>query len=85
MPGDGVEIEIGEIQPFGTAVRNAFARQIAVQIHLSQSDGVRRGIPGFDRRHAADVAHVRHRRQATNRGFHSAAKIRGIHGVGNIQ
>ncbi len=85
MPGDGVEIEVGEIQPFRAAVGDAFPCQIAVQVHLPKADGVRRGVARLNGRHAADVAHVRYRRQPANGGFHRAAKIGRIHGVGNIQ
>ncbi|MPN25742.1 hypothetical protein SDC9_173157 [bioreactor metagenome] len=59
MPCDGVEIEIGEIQPFRRAVGDPFPRQIPVQIHLPKTNRVRRAVPGVDRRHAADMAHVR--------------------------
>lgn len=58
MPGDGIEIEIGEIQCFRRTISDAFSRQIAVSIHLPQSDGVRGGISGFDGRHAADMTHI---------------------------
>ena len=40
MPGDGVEIEVGEIQSFFAAVGNAFTRQVAVQVHLPQANGM---------------------------------------------
>ncbi|MNT90635.1 hypothetical protein D3C72_2315730 [compost metagenome] len=58
MPGDGVEIEIGEIQPLRATVGDPLASQIAVQIHLPKPNSVRSGISRFNRRHAADMAHV---------------------------
>ena len=85
MPGDGVKIEVGEVQPFRAAVGDAFPRQVAVQVHLPEANGVRRGVARLDGRHAADVAHVGHRRQPANGGFYRAAKVGGIHGVGDIQ
>ena len=58
MPGDGVEVEIGEIEPFRAAVGNAFAGQIAVQVHLPQPNRMGGGISRFHRRHRADMAHI---------------------------
>ena len=85
MPGDGIEIKVGEIQPFRAAVGDTLPRQIAVQVHLPKADGMRRGVARLNGRYAADVAHVRYRRQPANGGLYRAAKIGGIHGVGNIQ
>ncbi|CCJ89582.1 hypothetical protein BN132_1510 [Cronobacter turicensis 564] len=85
VPGDGIKIEIGEIEPFRRAIGDAFAGQIAMQIHLPKPDGVRGGVARFDGRHAADMAHVRDRRQRAHGGFHCPAKIRRIHGMRDIQ
>lgn len=51
------------------------SRAVAVQVHLPEANGVRRGVTRLDGRHAADVAHVRHRRQPANGGFYRAAKV----------
>ena len=75
MPGDGVEIKVGEIQPFRATVGDALPRQIAVQVHLPKADGMRRGVARLNGRYAADVAHVRYRRQPANGGLYRAAKI----------
>ena len=56
-----------------------------MKVHLPQADSVRCGVTRFDGGHAADVAHVRYRRQSANGRLHRAADVRGIHGVGDIQ
>lgn len=85
MPGDGIEIEIGEIQPRFAAVGNTFARQIAVQIHLPKADGVRGGIARRDRRYRTDIAHFGHRGQTAHRDLNRAGEIRRVHSMGDIQ
>ena len=85
MPGDGIEIEIGEIQSRFATVGNTFARQIAVQIHLPKADGVRSGIARRHRRYRTDIAHFGHRGQTAHRDLDRAGEIRRVHGVGDIQ
>ena len=85
MPGHGVKIDIGEVQPLRTAVGNPFSRQVAVQIHLPQADGVGGRIAGRHRGNRLYVAHIGYRGQGAHRGGDSAGKIRRVHGMGDVQ
>ena len=85
VPGDGIKIEVGKVQPFRTAVGDAFPGQIAVQVHLAKTDGMGGGIARRHRWHRANVAHVRDCRQAAHRHLDRAGKIWRIHGMSNVQ
>ena len=85
MERDGIEVDVGEIQPFFATVENVLARQVAVQVHLPQADGVRLGVAFGDRRHRGDVAHLGDRGQTANGRFHRGAEIRRVHGLGDVE
>ena len=85
MPGHGVEVDIGEVQPLRAAVGNALPRQVTVQIHLPQADGVGGRVAGRHRGNRLNVAHVGHGGQGAHRGGDCAAEIRRVHGMGDVQ
>ncbi|MCY1371956.1 hypothetical protein D9M69_591260 [compost metagenome] len=85
MIGHRVEIDIGEIDALFRTIENAFASEIAVQVHLAEADGMAFVIATGNRRDGADMAHVCNSRQCTDRGFNRLAKIWAIHGCCNIE
>ena len=59
----GVEVHVGEVHTFFGAVEDVLTRQIAVQVHLTETDGVRVVVALLDRGHRRDVGLVAHRGQ----------------------
>ena len=79
-----VEVHVREVDALLRAVVDALARQVAVEVHLPQADGVGGRVALGDGRHRLDVGHDRHGRQRTDRGLHGPAEVRRVHGLGDV-
>ena len=80
----GVKVHIRKVQTFVRTVENPVFRQTAVQVHRSQTDGVRHRVAALDSRHALHVRQIRHRRQSANRHVDRFRKIGGFQGLGDV-
>ena len=64
---------------------HVLARQVPVQVHLTQADCVAHRVAAGDRRHRADVRQVRDGRQAADRHLDRLREVRGIHGLRDVE
>ena len=70
------EIPIGEIDAFVRTVEDAFAGEIAMQVHLAEADGMALVVAFGDRGNRGNMAHVRDRRQCPDRRLDRLAEVR---------
>src|SRR5699024_6665349 len=66
------------------AVVDALPGEVAVQVHLPQSDGVGLTVTQFDRGHRADVGLVRDGGQGPDRRTDGLGEVRGVHRGGDV-
>ena len=72
----GVEVDVGEVDTLLGPVVDVLARQIPVQVHLTEADGVGLVVALLDRRHRVDVGLVRDGGQRPDRGLDGLPEIR---------
>ena len=79
-----VEVDVGEVDALFGAVEDPLPRQVAVQVHLAEPDGVRVVVALLDRRHRPDVGLVAHRGQRPDRHLDGLGEVRRIHRLGDV-
>ena len=80
-----VEVDVREVDALVGPVVDPLARQVAVQVHLAETDRVPRLVGPLDRRHRLDAGLVGDRGQRADRRVDRAGEVRRVHRLGDVQ
>src|SRR5699024_3031336 len=83
--GDRVEVHVGEVQALLGAVEDPLPGEVAVEVHLPQTDRVGLPVALGDGRHGLDVGGVRDGGEAADRGGDGLREVRRVHRLGDVQ
>ena len=79
-----VEVDVREVQALVGPVVDVLAGEVAVQVHLPQTDRVRAVVAVLDRTDGADVALVADGRERADRGVDGLAEVTPVHRQGDV-
>ena len=83
--GDGEEVDVREVDALRAPVVDALGREVAVEVHLPQTDGMGCGVARRDGGDGVDIRPVGHGGQRPHGSFDGGGEVPASHGLGDVE